>query len=51
MDSHTEIAEVPTEKVICNAVLNRQTLKGADIDDVKYENGKRLFYTFFFTKP
>lgn len=41
VDSHLEIAEVPTENDICNAILNPQTLEQADIFDVGEGNSER----------
>lgn len=41
VDSHLEIAEIPTEEEICNVILNPQTLEQADIDDAEEENSER----------
>lgn len=40
VDTHLEVAEVPTEEEICNAVLNSQTFEQADIDGVEEENSE-----------
>lgn len=41
VDTHFEIAVVPTEQEIRDAILNSQTLERVHIDDVDEENGEK----------
>jgi hypothetical protein len=42
MDSHLDVAEVPTEEEICNAVMNPRTFKSSDEEENSVASSKEI---------